>query len=51
MTIKTKRKGDKLYITLIKTVKGVDYQQTYTCSLDEAEEKFKEFLKGAISET
>ena len=47
MTIKTKRKGEVLYITLEDTIKGKTYKQTYTCSLDEARIKFKEFLKGA----
>lgn len=45
MIIKTRRKGDILYITLEDTKKGKLYKQTYTCSLDEARIKFAAYLK------
>lgn len=45
MTIKSKRKGGILYITLEETVKGTKHSKTYTCSLDEARVDFKEYLK------
>lgn len=45
MIIKSKRKGEVLYITLEDTINGIKYSKTYTCSFDEARTQFKEYLK------